>query len=252
MDTTSYFNAEQTRDELVKWIRKWFDVNGKTSKAVIGISGGKDSTIVAALCVRALGRDRVYGVMMPNGEQKDIDDSIRVCESLGIDNCTINILDSYDGIINQMIESAKLVPSEQTYINLAPRLRMSALYAVSQSIGGRVVNTSNLSEFSVGYFTRWADECGDLKPLVNLTKTEVVEIGKTLTEIPLSLIIKTPSDGLSGQSDEDKLGFKYDNLDSHLRGLPVFNTDELVRITDKIEGCKFKRKPPNAFSPQFK
>ena len=146
MDMT-YFNAEKTRDNLVQWIKDWFEKNGPTSKAVIGISGGKDSTIVAALCARALGTDRVLGVLMPNGTQADIQDSYRVCEKLGIASIVVNIQDAYAGVYNSVLNALNYPAlSEQTTINIAPRLRMTTLYAVSQTVGGRVINTSNKSE----------------------------------------------------------------------------------------------------------
>ena len=251
-----YFDAEKTRDNLVAWIKNWFDKNGKTSKAVLGISGGKDSTIVAGLCVRALGKDRVIGVLMPNGEQKDIGDSHRVCEALGIKNITVNIQDGYYGIAEEVADKVvyDLVLgikglSEQTKINLAPRLRMTTLYAVAQTVGGRVINTSNRSEATIGYFTRWGDECGDVKPIVNLTKSEVVEIGKTMPEIPIDLIVKTPSDGLTGMSDEEKIGFSYDNLDKYLTGHEVDDKDELDRIIKRMIEIEFKRRPIDCFVP---
>lgn len=252
----SYFNAEATRDALVKWIADWFEQNGKGKRAVLGISGGKDSTIVAALCARALGKDRVLGVMMPNGVQKDIDDSFKVCEALGIQHITVNINDAYKGVANNVLWALSdwynyTQLSEQTTINIAPRLRMTTLYAVSQTVGGRVVNTSNLSEYLTGYFTRWGDECGDLKPLIRLTKNEVVAIGLTMPEIPRELVEKAPSDGLTGKTDEDKIGFSYDALDTLLRGnvkgcpnpLDVLPVETLKKIQDRLDVVRFKTKP---------
>lgn len=249
MDMT-YFNAEKTRDNLVQWIRDWFEENGPTSKAVIGISGGKDSTIVAALCARALGTDRVLGVLMPNGEQKDISDSIRVCKDLGIPNVTVNIKGAYDAIGNAAIDALGdmvVELSEQTLINLAPRLRMTTLYAVSQTVGGRVINTSNASECFVGYGTLYGDLAGSMYPLKNLTKSEIVEIGKTMTEIPIELVEKTPSDGLTGFTDENKFGFTYDELDSTIRfGTKGEHYDIIMkRHNDNL----FKLKPFEEFRP---
>lgn len=251
----NYFDAEKNRDNLVAWLKTWFDENGKDCKAVIGISGGKDSTVVAGLCVRALGKERVVGVLMPNGDQKDIRDSYRVCEALDIEHIVVNIGATYNTIADE-IETAlnmkNIAPilSEQTLINLAPRLRMTTLYGVSQTVKGRVVNTSNLSEAIVGYFTRWGDECGDVKPLVNLTKSEVVAIGKTMTEIPLDLIEKTPSDGLSGKSDEEKIGFTYENLDKYLRNQKEdIPQDDLNKIVDRMNAVAFKLIPINCFVP---
>ena len=246
----TYFNAEKTRDNLVNWIKDWFDRNGKDKYAVIGISGGKDSTIVAALCARALGKDKVLGVLMPNGTQKDIGDSIAVCNSLGIKYIIVNINAAYNAIgsevdvnLSEKLNWTKGL-SSQTTINLAPRLRMTTLYAVSQTIGGRVVNTSNLSEFATGYFTRWGDECGDMKPLINLTKNEVVEIGKTMNEIPRYLVEKSPSDGLSGKSDEERLGFSYDDVDELIRN----GGQAKDAVMETIRRTSFKRRPTESFN----
>ena len=251
----NYFDAEKTRDNLVEWIRNWFEQNGKDKRAVIGISGGKDSTIVAGLCVRALGKERVLGVLMPNGDQKDIRDSYRVCEALDIDHIVVNIGATYNTIAEEIETSLNMKNiatnlSEQTLINITPRLRMTTLYGVSQTVGGRVVNTSNLSEAKVGYFTRWGDECGDMKPLVNLTKSEVVAIGKTMTEIPIDLIEKTPSDGLSEQSDEEKIGFSYDNLDKYIRNQKDDIPQDIInKIVDRMNSVAFKLVPVNCFFP---
>ena len=247
MDMT-YFNAEKTRDNLVQWIKDWFEKNGPTSKAVIGISGGKDSTIVAALCARALGTDRVLGVLMPNGTQADIQDSYTVCEKLGIASIVVNIQDAYAGVYNSVLNALNYPAlSEQTTINIAPRLRMTTLYAVSQTVGGRVINTSNLSECLTGYFTRWGDECGDMKPLINLTKNEVVAIGLTMDEIPRDLVEKAPSDGLTGKTDEDKIGFSYDALDTYIRGSRN-EGDVDKKIEARIFSTMFKRNGPDQFS----
>ena len=173
------FNVEKVKNDLIKWIRDWFDQNGKNSPAVIGISGGKDSTVVAALCVEALGREKVIGVLMPNGVQKDINDSIKVCEFLGIKNYTINIEDSVNGVLNQMKQSGIEI-SDQTRTNLPARIRMSTLYAVAQSMNGRVSNNCNVSENCVGYSSRWGDAAGDFSPLGKLTTVEIVQIGDSV------------------------------------------------------------------------
>lgn len=250
-----YFNAEKTRDNLVNWILDWFDKNGPGCRAVIGISGGKDSTIAAGLTARAIGKERVLGVLMPNGVQKDIGDSIAVCNSLGIKYIIVNISNAYNAINSEVDVNLadklnwKSGLSTQTLVNLAPRLRMTTLYAVSQTVKGRVVNTSNLSEFTAGYFTRWGDECGDFKPFINLTKSEVVAIGLTMPEIPRYLVEKTPADGLSDKTDEDKLGFTYDDLDKWIRArdIDTVDGDTVAKIRAKWEGVKFKLKAPDAF-----
>ena len=210
------FDEKKVTKELLEWLRAWFIENGKDCNAVIGISGGKDSTVTAALCVEALGKDRVIGVMMPNGMQADITDSIKVCEVLGIKNYTVNIKDAVDTLLNT-IKLAGVDPiTEQTIINLPPRVRMTTLYAISQSNNGRVINTCNLSEDWVGYSTRYGDSAGDVAPLANLTVDEVRKIGIELG-LPYNLVYKTPSDGLCGKTDEDNLGFTYAALDEYLR-----------------------------------
>lgn len=214
------FDAAKVKDEVVKWIRDFFEYNGPGCNAVLGISGGKDSSIAAALCVEALGKDRVIGVLMPNGEQGDINMSKLLCEHLGIRNVEVNIKDAYDGAVNAIINAKKngidFDISEQTKVNLAPRLRMTTVYAVSQSNNGRVVNTCNLSEDWVGYSTRYGDSVGDFSPMSKLTVTEVKEIGRLLG-LPAELVDKTPIDGLCGKTDEDNLGFTYAMLDKYIR-----------------------------------
>ena len=199
------FNVQKVTEDLVKWTRDWFEQNGSGCNAVVGISGGKDSSVVAALMVRALGRERVIGVLMPNGEQSDIHMSHLLVEHLGIEHYTVNIGGAFEATIAAM-KAAGVEPSRQTVINLPPRLRMSALYAVSQSRNGRVANTCNLSEDWVGYSTRYGDAAGDFSPCSYLTVDEVKQIGRCL-KLPDVLVDKVPIDGLCGQTDEEKLGF---------------------------------------------
>jgi len=209
------FNAVQVKNEIVEWIRGWFEENGKGCSAVLGISGGKDSSVVAALCVEALGKDRVVGVLMPNGEQFDIDVSKALVEHLGIRSVIINIHEAYQGMMKQLEASLDEV-SHQTVCNLPPRLRMSAVYAVAQSVNGRVANTCNLSEDWVGYSTRYGDSVGDFSPLSLLTVQEVKEVGRALG-LPEMFVDKVPIDGLCGKTDEDNLGFSYATLDYYIR-----------------------------------
>ena len=214
------FDEKKVTKELMIWLRNWFNENGKDCNAIIGISGGKDSTVTAALCAKALGKDRVIGVMMPNGYQADIADSKKVCDFLDIKNITINIKDIVDDIKNETLnELNKFGINEltnQTIINIPPRARMTTLYAVSQSLNGRVINTCNLSEDWVGYSTRYGDSAGDVAPLANLTVDEVRKVGIELG-LPYDLVYKTPSDGLCGKTDEDNLGFTYAVLDEYIR-----------------------------------
>lgn len=208
------FDALKVKNDIVKWIQDWFEINGKGCNAVIGISGGKDSSAVAALCVEALGKDRVIGVLMPNGEQFDIDVSEDLVDFLGIKSYTLNIKDAFDSIISQVEEMTEISPFTRT--NLPPRIRMAALYAVSQSFNGRVANTCNLSEDWVGYSTKYGDAAGDFSPLSRLTVQEVKAIAK-VCGLPDRFVEKVPIDGLCGKTDEDNLGFTYALLDKYIR-----------------------------------
>lgn len=237
------FDAKKTKEAVVAWIRDFFEKNGPTCNAVLGISGGKDSSVCAALCVEALGKDRVIGVLMPNGEQADIDMSRLLVEHLGIRYTVVNIKEAYNGVINAMSNSEahglETEISNQTRVNLAPRLRMSVVYAVSQSHNGRVVNTCNQSEDWVGYSTRYGDAAGDFSPLAHLTVQEVKAIGRELG-LPEVLVDKVPSDGLCGKTDEDNLGFTYAVLDRYIREGIIEDEDIKTLIDNKRRWNKFK------------
>ncbi|MCL2797600.1 MAG: NAD(+) synthase [Firmicutes bacterium] len=231
------FDANKTKTDIVRWIAGWFRDNGlPETKAVVGISGGKDSTVVAALCCEALGKERVVGVMLPQGVQDDIDVSYDVCKTLGIPYMEINIGAAtqalYDGITQgggelcvigktgeadgQASRITQSAPPPCVMLNTPARIRMTALYAVSAAVGGRVANTSNLSEDYVGYATKFGDSAGDFSPLSNLTVTEVKAVGRALG-LPSRFVDKTPIDGLSGKADEENLGFSYAVLDRYIR-----------------------------------
>ena len=235
------FNAEKTTQEVVQWIQDWFEKNGKGCNAVVGISGGKDSSIVAALCAKALGKERVIGVLMPNGEQADIDCSKQLVAHLGIPYHICNIKKAVDGVLESLKE-AGLEISRQTIVNLPPRIRMSTLYALSQSMNGRVANTCNLSEDWVGYSTRYGDAAGDFSPLGKLTVQEVKAIGKYL-ELPENLVEKVPSDGLTDRTDEDNLGFTYAMLDQYIRTGVCEDEEKKARIDRLHVMNEFKLKP---------
>ncbi|MBR2330594.1 MAG: NAD(+) synthase [Clostridia bacterium] len=242
------FNVEKTTANLIEWIQRWFDENGKDCNAVIGISGGKDSSVVAAACVAALGKERVIGVLMPNGEQSDIDCSMQLVKHLGIPYYVCNIKKSFDGVLEQLQECGVEI-SKQTRVNLAPRIRMATLYAVSQSKNGRVANTCNLSEDWVGYSTRYGDMAGDFSPLSRLTVQEVKAIGKHLG-LPINLVDKVPSDGLTGNTDEDNLGFTYATLDRYIREGVCEDEKTKARIDYLHRVNEFKLKPLPAFEYQ--
>ena len=227
------------KDRCVNWIRHWFEENGKDCIAVIGISGGKDSTVAAGLLVEALGKERVLGVLMPNGAQADIRDSYRVCEYLEIKYIEVNI-GSTVSHLQTAILSKGVELSDQTIINLPPRIRMATLYAVSQSVNGRVVNTCNLSEELVGYSTRWGDNVGDFSPLGSLLTDEVMAIGDALG-LPYDLVHKIPSDGLCGKTDEDNLGFTYAQINEWARTGSCGDKEVDKKISERVKKNSFKR-----------
>ncbi|MBO4940573.1 MAG: NAD(+) synthase [Clostridia bacterium] len=239
------FDVKKATADAVQWIRDWFEENGKGCNAVIGISGGKDSSVVAALCVEALGKDRVIGVLMPNGEQPDIDCSHQLVAHLGIPYYVFNIQKSVEGVLEEMEKNGVEI-SRQTRINLPPRIRMSTLYALSQSKNGRVANTCNLSEDWVGYSTRYGDAAGDFSPLGKLTVAEVKAIGRYL-QLPINLVEKVPSDGLTARTDEDNLGFTYKALDAYIR-TGVCEDEETKAKIDRLHRInEFKLKPIPCF-----
>lgn len=234
------FDAAKEKEHIINWIRKWFAENGPGANAVIGISGGKDSTIVAALLAEALGKDRVYGILMPQDVQPDLEDAKLVVRTLGINTMMINVgepvqklkeqilaavnpldCDSYQDIGNDS-KSKKIITelSNDTAINIPPRIRMATLYAVAASLpgGGRVANTCNRSEDYIGYSTKYGDAAGDFSPISDYLVTEVKQIGHQIEALaPIAeLIDKTPSDGLCGLTDEDKIGFTYATLDKYV------------------------------------
>ncbi len=239
------FNAEKVKNECVAWIRDFFEKNGPGCNAVVGISGGKDSSVAAALCVEALGKDRVIGVLMPQGEQHDIDKAYQLVNHLGIKHYVINVKDAVDAVLSNLPADMEITP--QTRQNIPPRIRMSTLYAVSQSVNGRVCNTCNLSEDWVGYSTRYGDSVGDFSPMSFITVTEVKEIG-TLLGLPAELVNKVPIDGLCGKTDEENLGFTYAVLDRYIRTGEIDDPDTKALIDRKHKANLFKLE----FMPCFK
>ena len=209
-----YFDAPKVKNEIIAWIADYFNNNGKGCLAVIGLSGGKDSTVTAALCVKALGAERVFAVLMPQGRQWDIDTAKEIAEFLKIKSCEINILDTVNSIVNA-VENAGNPLNETARVNIPARVRMTLLYALSAIACGRVANTGNLSEDYIGYSTKFGDSAGDFSPLSSLTATEVKAIGREL-ELPVRFIEKIPEDGLSGKTDEENFGFSYEILDRYI------------------------------------
>lgn len=240
------FNAEKVKNECVQWIRDFFEENGKDCNAIVGISGGKDSSIVAALCAEALGKDRVIGVLMPCGTQHDIDMAELLVKHLDIKHYVVNINDAVVAMKNSM----PFEMSTQSTTNLPPRIRMAVLYAVAQSHNGRVANTCNLSEDWVGYATRYGDAAGDFSPCSGLTVTEMRQIGRVLG-LPEVLVNKVPIDGLCGKTDEENLGFTYDELDKYIRTGEIDNPETKEKIDCKHKANLFKLELMPAFKPEI-
>lgn len=242
------FDAIAVKDRCVEWIREFFANNGPGCNAVVGISGGKDSSVAAALCVEALGKDRVIGVLMPNGEQPDIDMAYLLCEHLGIRHYVVDIHEAVEGVLRQLPRDLEI--TAQTVQNIPPRVRMTTLYALSQSCNGRVVNTCNLSEDWVGYSTRYGDSVGDFSPLSHLTVGEVKAIGHALG-LPRVLVEKAPSDGLCGKTDEDNLGFTYAELDDYIRGVRIPDPEIKEKIDRRHKANLFKLQLMPSFDPEL-
>ena len=210
------FDVKKTTQDVVAWVKEQFETTASPStKAVIGISGGKDSSVAAAVCVAALGKDRVIGVLMPQGQQADIDCSRKLVNHLGIRSYEINVGETVAAEIKAV--GSVLDITDQARINTPARIRMTTLYAVAACVGGRVINTCNASEDYVGYSTKYGDAAGDISPLSDLTVTEVIAIGDELG-VPYELTHKVPIDGLCGKTDEENLGFTYAMLDQYIRG----------------------------------
>lgn len=250
------FNAEQTRDRLIEQIRETAAQQG-FSRVVIGISGGKDSSVSAALCARALGKENVYGIMLPDGVQSDLNDSKRVCSCLGIQHRIVNI-GVIHGALRQVTGQWGDAPAEGDFdvpasktadVNVAPRLRMTTLRYFTQALGARLVGTGNLSESTVGYCTKDGDTSCDFSLLGALTSVEVVAVGLTMPELPRDLVEKTPSDGLTGKSDEENLGLKYRDIHLYLREGTCGNPDIDEIIRRKESANMFKRRMPTILNP---
>lgn len=228
------FKSEETRDAIVKEIKRLSEEQG-WKKAVIGISGGKDSTICAALLARALGKENVYGVMLPDGDQVDLEDGYAVVKALGINYRVCNI-EGIHGALGLSIlggqhssDEFKIELTHESDINVAPRIRMTVLRNISQSMHARLCGTGNLSESFVGYCTKDGDTSCDFNPIGFLTSVEVVRMGLTMEEIPRYLVEKTPSDGLSGMSDEEKLGVKYIDIHNYIRNNGEIENKEVAK-----------------------
>ena len=242
------FDAKKTKDEIVTWIRNYFRKNGSDCNAVIGMSGGKDSTIVAALCCEALGKDRVFGVIMPNTAMKDSDIAVEICEYLDIDYMDINIGEAYDSLTNELAAN-DIKLSSNAATNLPARLRMSTLFMVAQSVNGRVANTCNFSEDYIGWATLFGDGAGQFSPLGKLTVTEVKQIGYELG-LPKKFIEKIPADGLTDKSDEDNFGFTYQFLDRYIRTGDFGNDTATAARIDKMHDANaFKLLPMPMYNP---
>ena len=239
------FDPVAKRDQLIDNLKKYAKSSG-FDKVIIGISGGKDSTVSAALCARAFGPDHVYGVMLPDGKQIDIADSKLVCESLGINTKEVNIGEIHQSLLRAVHEESAGFDSpadRESDINVGPRLRMTVLRYIGQALGARLVGTGNLSEATVGYCTKDGDTSCDFSLMGSMTSVEVVQVGLTMDEIPRHLVEKPPTDGLSGKTDEERLGVTYQQIHDFIR--LGTSGDEAVDalIAKKKENSRHKREP---------
>lgn len=224
------FDPEKEIQYMITEIKKYFVKNGgETTKAVIGISGGKDSTIAAALLCRALGSENVFGVLMPCGEQADIADSYKVVEYLHMPHVEVNIGQTMDSLVEALPDDLFGEKNDVFYTNTPARLRMTTLYGIAALIGGRVIHTGNASEMYVGYTTKFGDMAGDFSIFHEFYVREILAIGDALN-LPAELVHKAPGDGMSGKTDEDNLGFSYEVLDAYLldNKTPSYETLRLI------------------------
>ncbi|MCL1903411.1 MAG: NAD(+) synthase [Oscillospiraceae bacterium] len=246
------FDAKSVKQRIIEWTKDYFAAQSLTQpeiKAVIGISGGKDSSVSAALCAEALGKEHVFGVLMPQGEQFDIDVSRALCKHLGIDYVEINIGDTVERLYDAFADSSTKISlplNDAVKFNTPSRIRMSVLYAIAASVNGRVANNSNLSELYVGWGTKFGDTAGDFSLISDLTVTEVKAVGRELY-LPDKFIDKTPIDGLCGKTDEEGLGFSYDTLDRYIRTGECDDKSTLERIIKLHDISGHKRQPVPSF-----
>jgi NAD+ synthase len=250
--TANFFSADVAVDCCIEWIKEYFEENGPDCNAIIGISGGKDSAVVAALCCSAIGADRVIGVLMPNGRQEDFQDAVRTCDELGIARVCLNVKDAVGGVYhavnsnNKFPSNMQMEMSEQAATNLVPRIRMAMLYAVAQSMNGRVANTGNLSERYIGWTTYNGDSLGDFAPLANFTSDEVIAMGNTYKYLDF-VVNKVPADGLTGKTDEEKTGIPYGVLNKYIR-TGICEDEAIKEKIDRMnERSAFKFEPMPTF-----
>ena len=225
------------KNKIVEWIRDYYRTNNLKG-AVLGVSGGKDSAVVAGLMSEAIGPENVVGLTLPcHSRQMDADGAKLVADHFGFELLNVDLTDVCD-LFESNIDKLGDFTAEQrsdSSINLKPRLRMSTVYymaaLLSKVKGGTYIvpGTSNACELYVGYFTKGGDSVFDIAPIYNLTVDEVIGVGEALG-VPEEVLYRVPDDGLSGKSDEEKMGVKYADISSLIKGEEV---DELER--EKIE-----------------
>ena len=240
-------DPKQIKNEVVRWIASYFNSTAtRDTLAVVGISGGKDSTVTAALCAEAIGKERVVGVIIPNGRQEDINVTYAVCEHLGIPYTEINIGNCIESLYSAMIIGSDIELNDTAKFNTPARIRMATLYAFASSYNGRVANCCNYSEAYIGWGTKYGDMAGDFSPISDLTASEVKQLGYQLG-LPAEFVEKPPADGLCGKTDEESFGFTYDVLDKYIR-TGVCDDFRIKAKIDKMNAAsEHKRRPMLAY-----
>lgn len=266
MEIVKKDRAVSNLEKVLSWLKNYKEETNCRG-VVLGLSGGKDSTVVAMLAKKVWGAENVFGIIMPNGFQADIDDAVEIASELGIRNAIVNIGDAIDSLVrdiqffegrnhlgnNDWFENCPPI-TDKAKTNIPPRIRMTVLYAVAQSIGYRVIGTGNASEAYIGWTTKWGDSANDFNPIAHLTCTEVIEIGGILAKelgLDEKYVNKSPADGLTGKTDEDNFGFTYEELDRYIHNDTSIPEETAKKIEKLHAASEHKRQPPNRCNPNI-
>lgn len=242
---------EQEAENAIRWIKQYVEKTGAKG-IVVGNSGGKDSATVIGMATKAIGKERVVAISMPcYSNRDDFEDAKLVADTFGVKFLTVDLSNCYEEMEREIkselskIEIKEL--SKEATINIKPRLRMTTLYGIAQTLGYLVIGTGNLCEAMVGYTTKWGDSASDFNPIGNFTVEEVLEIGKYIG-VPEKILKKAPNDGLGGQTDEEKMGITYHQIAEMIETGDTEDKLAKQKILKKCQYSKHKREPIPVYS----